>query len=136
MKLLIVTSLKPYGVIEGWLKEGDKNGVVSCNSCTSVCETVGRIGMDEMSDRLRDDGYSIVDEDLLPMCCNLDTVSKAEYEGDILIVLACDAGVYTLEKLYPDKKIIAVLNTIGLGARGDRGIIYMISSSKNLETMV
>lgn len=82
--------------------------------------------MDEWADRLRDDGFSVVDEDLLPMCCNLDTVSKQEYDGDILIVLACDAGVYTLQKLYPEKKVIAALNTIGLGARGAKGIIYMM----------
>jgi hypothetical protein len=123
---MIVTSLKPYGVIEGWLQEGDRVGVVSCNSCARVCETGGRIGMDEMAVRLRDDGFSVVDEDLLPMCCNLDTVSKAEYAGDVLVVLACDSGVYTLEKLYPEKKVIAALNTIGLGARGASGIIYMM----------
>ncbi len=123
---MIVTSTKPYGVIEGWLQKEDKVGVVSCNSCARICETGGRIGMDEMADRLRDDGFSVVDEDLLPMCCNLDTVSKAEYDGDVLVILACESGVYTLEKLYPDKKVIAALNTIGLGARGASGIIYMM----------
>lgn len=123
---MIVTSLKPYGVIEGWLHEEDKIGVVSCNSCARACETGGTICMDEMADRLKEDGYTVVDKDLLPMCCNLDTVSKAEYEGDILVVLACDAGVYTLQKLYPNKRIIAALNTIGLGARGAGGIIYMM----------
>jgi hypothetical protein len=123
---MIVTSTKPYGVIEGWLQKEDKVGVVSCNSCARICETGGRIGMDEMADRLRDDGFSVVDEDLLPMCCNLDTVSKAEYDGDTLVILACESGVYTLEKLYPDKKVIAALNTIGLGARGASGIIYMM----------
>jgi len=123
---VIITSLKPYEVIEGWLNEGDKIGVVACNSYARVCETGGRISMDEMADRLRDDGFDVVDEDLLPMCCNLDTVSKVEYDGEVLIILACDAGVYTLQKLYPDKKVIAALNTIGLGARGAKGIIYMM----------
>jgi hypothetical protein len=123
---MIVTSLKPYGVIEGWLQRGDNVGVVSCDSCARICETGGRIGMDEMADRLREDGFSVVDEDLLPMCCNLDAVSKAEYDGDTLVILACESGVYTLEKLYPDKKVIAALNTIGLGARGASGIIYMM----------
>ncbi len=123
---MIITSTKPYGVIEGWLNEGDKVGVVSCNSCARICETGGRISMDEMADRLRDDGFSVVDEDLLPMCCNLEAVSKAEYDGDTLVILACDAGVYTLQKLYPEKKVIAALNTIGLGARGASGVIYMM----------
>ncbi len=124
--MMIITSLKPYGVIEGWLHEGDRIGIVSCYSCARACETGGRICMDSMANRLTKDGYTVVDKDLLPMCCNLDTVSKAEYHGDILIVLACDAGVYTLQKLYPNKRILAALNTIGLGARSTSGIIYMI----------
>ena len=124
--VMIVTSSKPYGVIQGWLHEGDKIGIVSCNSCARICETGGRISMEETAERLTDDGFSVIDKDLLPMCCNLDTVSKAEYFGDVLVVLACDAGVYTLQKLYPDKRILAALNTIGLGARGASGIIYMM----------
>ena len=123
---MIVTSCKPYGVIRGLLKEGDKIGVVACNSCARACETGGRIKMDEMADRLRNDGFSVVDEDLIPMCCNLDLVRKPEYDGDILIVLACDAGVYTLNKLCPEKKTVAALDTMGLGARDGKGTIYLM----------
>lgn len=123
---MIVTSCKPYGIIKGLLKEGDKIGVVSCNSCVRACETGGRIKMDEMADRLRKDGFAVVDEDLIPMCCNLDLVRKPNYDGDILIVLACDAGVYTLNKLLPEKNVIAALDTMGLGARDGKGTIYLM----------
>ena len=123
---MIVTSCKPYGVIRGLLTEGDKIGVVACNSCARACETGGRKKMDEMAGRLRNDGFSVVDADLISMACNLDLVRKPEYAGDVLVVLACDAGVYTLNKLFPDKKAIAALDTMGLGARDGKGTIYVM----------
>jgi hypothetical protein len=123
---MIVTSSKPYGIIRGLLEEGDKIGVVSCNSCVRACETGGREPMDHMADRLRNDGFAVVDEDLIPMCCDLDLVRKPNYDGDILIVLACDAGVDTLKKLFPKKTVVAALDTMGLGARDGKGTIYLI----------
>ena len=123
---MIITSFKPYGVIKGLLEEGATIGVVSCNSCARACETGGREKMCEMAERLKKDGFTVVDEDLIPMCCNLDLVKKPEYVGEILIVLACDAGVYTLNKLLPEKKTIAALDTMGLGARDSKGTIYIM----------
>lgn len=43
-----------------------------------------------------------------------------------MIVLACDAGVFTLHKLFPEKKTIAANDTIGLGARDGKGTIYLM----------
>ena len=51
---------------------------------------------------------------------------KPKYDGNVLIVLACDAGVYTLNKLLPEKKTIAALDTMGLGARDGKGTIYLM----------
>ncbi len=82
--------------------------------------------MEEVATRLRKDGFTVVDEDLIPMCCNIDLVKKPQYEGDVLIVLACDAGVYTLNKLFPEKKTIAANDTMGLGARDGKGTIYIM----------
>ena len=123
---MIITSCKPYGVIMGLLRKGEKIGVVACNSCARACETGGRVKMDEVAERLKGDGFAVVDEDLIPMCCNLDLVRKPEYEGDVLIVLACDAGVFTLNKLFPEKKAIAANDTMGLGARDGKGTIYLM----------
>ena len=82
--------------------------------------------MYEMVERLKKDGFDVVDEDLIPMCCNIDLVKKPEYAGDTLIVLACDAGVYTLNKLLPDKKTVTALDTMGLGSRDGKGTIYLM----------
>ena len=105
---MIVTSSKPYGVIRGMLRKWRKNEIISCNSCARACETGGRKKMEELAERLKKDGYKIVDTNLVPMACNIDLVKKPDYEGDVLVILACDAGVYTYQALFPFKQIFPV----------------------------
>lgn len=126
MRALIVTFTKPYRLVKGFIEKGETIGVVSCNSCVRACETGGRKCMEELSERLKADGYTVVDEDLIPMACNIALVKKPVYEGDVLVVLACEAGVFSLKKLFPDKKIIAALETRGLGARDVNNTIYLM----------
>jgi ferredoxin len=123
---MIVTSSKPYGIIKGMLKKWKKTGIVSCNSCARVCETGGRKKMEELAERLKMDGYDIVDTALVPMTCNLDLAKKPGYQADVLVVLDCDYGVYTLQTLFPSKKIVPALNTIGIGARDGQGNIFLM----------
>ena len=123
---MIVTSMKPYGIIKGMLKKWKKNGIISCNSCARACETGGRKKMEELAERLKKDGYEVVDTHLVPMACNLTLVKKPEYQSDVLVILACDAGVLTYQTLFPSKQIIPALNTHGLGARDNQGNIYLM----------
>jgi hypothetical protein len=53
-------------------------------------------------------------------------VKKPNYEADVLIILACDSGVYTYESLFPTKKIVPALNTIGIGARDGTGNLFLM----------
>ena len=81
--------------------------------------------MEELAERLRSDGYEVVDTELVPMACNIDLVKKPEYEADMLIALACDSGVCTIQSLFPDKIVIPALETIGLGSRDRQGNIFI-----------
>ncbi len=123
---MIITSSKPYGVIKGMLKKWKKTGIVSCNSCARACETGGRKKMEELAERLKNDGFEVVDTDLVPMACDIDLVKRPEYDGDVLVILGCDAGVFTYQTLFPAKKIVPALNTIGLGARDRQGNIFLM----------
>jgi hypothetical protein len=123
---MIVTSCKPYGVVRGMLKKWKKIGIVSCNSCARACETGGKEKMDELAERLRKDGFEVVDTELVPMACNVDAVKKPEYHGDFLVVLACDSGVCTLQSLFPTKIVVPALDTIGIGARDVQGNIFIM----------
>ena len=123
---MIVTSLKPYGIIRGMLRKWKTVGVVSCNSCARACETGGKEKMEELANRLRQDGFQVVDTELLPMACNIDAAKKPSYQADYLVVLACDSGVCTLQSLFPSKVAVSALDTIGLGARDVQGNIFLM----------
>ena len=123
---MIVTSSKPYGVIRGMLKKWKKVGIVSCNSCARACETGGKEKMEELAARLKQDGFDVVDTELLPMACNIDSAKKPNYQADYLIALACDSGVCTLQSLFPNKIVVPALDTIGLGARDVQGNIFIM----------
>jgi hypothetical protein len=123
---MIVTSFRPYGIIKGMLRKWKKIGIISCNSCARACETGGRQKMEELAERLKKDGYEVVSTDLIPMACNVDLVKKPNYEADVLIILACDSGVYTYESLFPTKKIVPALNTVGIGARDGTGNLFLM----------
>ena len=123
---MIVMSCKPYEIIKGNLKKWKKIGIISYNTCARACETGGKEKMEELAERLKVDGYNVVDTTLIPMACNLDLAKKPELTSDVLVVLACDSGVYTFATLYPSKKVVAANNTLGVGARDGQGNLYIM----------
>ncbi len=123
---MIVTSLKPYGMIRGMLRKWKSVGIVSCNSCARVCETGGKEKMEELANRLKQDGFQVTDTELLPMACNIDAAKKPDYKADYLVILACDSGVCTLQSLFPNKVVVPALDTIGIGARDVQGNIFLM----------
>ena len=114
-------------MIKSKLNKKDKIGIVSCNSCARMCETGGKKAMRKLAERLKKDGFNVVDTDLIGIACDFDRLKKEELNGNVTIVLACDAGVYNLKKLFPKRKIIAALNTVGLGAWDQKGNIVLVS---------
>jgi hypothetical protein len=123
---MIVTNSKPYGVVKGMLKKWKKIGIISCNSCARVCETGGRKKLEEMTERLKNDGFEVVDSELVAMACMVDLVKKHDYQADILLVLACDSGVCTAQSLFPDKMVFPANDTVGLGAQDRQGNIFIM----------
>ena len=69
-----------------------------------------------LAERLKKDKYNVVDTDLIGAPCMINQLKKDELNGDATIILACVSGVYNLKKLFPKKKIISGLETIGLAA--------------------
>jgi len=118
--------MKSYGVIRGSIRSWKKVGLISCNSCARICETGGQKRLDELSERLKSDGFNVVGADLVPMVCNIDAVTRRSYDGDYLVILACDSGVYTVQSLFPNKMVVPACNTMGLGARDGQGNIFIM----------
>ena len=121
-----MTYSKPYGIVRGMLKKWKKIGIVSCNSCARACETGGKEKMDELAARLKQDGYEVVETELLPMACNVDAAKRTDFKADMLIILACDSGVLTVQSLFPSKTVVSALDTVGIGARDAQGNIFLM----------
>lgn len=127
---MIITELKPYGLLKSQLNKKDKIGIVSCNVCAFMCETGGEKEMKNLANRLKKDGFNVVDMDLIGSACNYDQLKKNELHGTLTIVLACDAGIYNLKKMFPKRKIIGALDTIGLGAFDNKGNLTLVREFK------
>ena len=125
---MVITETKPYGMIRHQLKKSDKIGIVACNACAKLCGTGGEEAAKALAAKLKKDGFNVVDQDLIGKPCYYEELKlkKSELHGDITIVLACDAGVYHLRKLFPKRKIIAGLDTIGIGAWDKEGNIILV----------
>jgi len=113
---MIVTKSKPYSEIKSELKKSDKIGIISCNVCARLCGTGGEKVMQNLANKLKKDGYNIVDVDLIGTPCDYELLNKSQLHGNVQIVLACDAGVYNLKKLFPKHKIVGANKTLGVGA--------------------
>jgi len=127
---MIITEMKPYGLIKSQLNKKDEIGIVSCNSCPRICETGGEKEMKKLAKRLKKEGFNVVDMDLIGRACDFDQLKKDELHGTATIVLACDAGIYNLHKLFPKRKIIEALDTIGLGAFDAQGNLTLVKKIK------
>jgi len=123
---MTITESKPYGIIKAQLNKKDKIGLVSCNSCVRFCETGGEEKMQEMSERLKKDGFEVVDIDLIGVACDLNQVKKETFDGDVIIVFGCDAATYNVKKLVNNKKVLNALDTIGIGTRDKEGNLSLV----------
>ena len=124
---MIITCSYPYGIIKGMLNKWKKIGIVACNSCAKVCETGGKEAMEKLAERLRADGFEVIEEQVVPMACMIDLAKKHDYQADILIMLACKSGLITFQEIFPRIKIISGTVTVGIGARGQNGLYIMKS---------
>ena len=119
---MIVTKVLPYSIIKRQLKKSDKIGIISCNACARLCGTGGEKVMLQLARRLEKDGFNIIDTDLIGTPCNYALLNKSQLHGNVQILLACDAGLYNLKKLFPKHEIILANETLGVGAHDGKKI--------------
>lgn len=124
---MIITCSYPYGIIKAQLKKYKKIAIVACNSCAKACETGGPEAMEKLAERLRADGFDVMEEEIVPLACMIDLAKKHDYKADILVILGCKSGVITFQENFPKKTIIPGTVTIGIGARGTNGLYVMRS---------
>jgi len=128
---MIITKSLPYKKIKRHLKKTDRIGIISCNACARICKTGGETAMRKLAEKLEKDKFNIVDMDLIGAPCDFSQLNKSQLHGNVQIVLACDAGIYNLKRIFPKHKIIPALKTIGLGSFDHKGHINLVEKIKN-----
>lgn len=123
---MIITENLPFGVIKNQLKKTDKISIVSCNTCARMCETGGEEAIKKTDGRLKKEGFNVVDTNIVAVGCDMDQVKRIKVSGNVILVLACDAGAYALKKMFSKKKIILALDTVGLAAWNEKGNMTMV----------
>ncbi len=114
-----------YETLKKELSPDDKIIVFSCNNCAKKCKGLGgRPGLKALGDKLDADGFNVVRRELCGVACSLDLIrrraneesTKASFEeATVIIPLSCEDGERALPAVFPDKKIIKVTKTLGIG---------------------
>ena len=114
-----------YEMLKKELRSEDKIVIFSCNNCAKKCKGLGgRPGMKSLGDKLEADGFNILHRELCGVACSLDLLRKRAKEeatraifeeADVIIPLSCEDGEKALMVVFPDKRIIPVTKTLGIG---------------------
>lgn len=126
--IMIVTQSRPYEDIKAELDKEKTIGIVSCNTCVRFCQTGGRDVMEELSQKLKEDGFKVVDTDLIGAPCMFQELMANQLRAEITIVLACKSGFHNLHQAFPNKKLVEGLKTIGLGAIDKNGKVGVVAA--------
>ncbi len=123
---MLVSELKPFDEIVGYLDGEDRVFIVGCKGCAEVCQTGGEAQVLEMKQQLEQAGKTVTGHTVVDLLCDKALVKlrlKAREEdvlaADSLLVMTCGIGVQATAAVV-NKITHPACNTINLGgARGE-----------------
>lgn len=127
---MIVAKRKPFAEIKAMIDGYEKILLVGCGTCVAVClaggeKQVGILGAQlRMAFRLENHNV-VINEVTLERQCDrefLETLAKRVNDYDVLVSMACGAGVQYLAELYTHKPIFPALNTNFIGVAEGPGV--------------
>lgn len=126
-----IVELRPYGLIKSKLRKRDNISIALCTTCPSYMD-IGKKEMKKLAERLEKDGFSVLNMEVTPVACSFPVLEKNQksLKGKTILVLGCDAHVYNLKRLFPHRKIVPALTTLGLGAIDGDGSLHLIKKHK------
>ena len=126
---MIVAEKKSIDEIKEMLKGFKKVLNVGCGGCTSICLSGGQKEVNLLNDELKNafnlDQISIqIDEFTVERQCNADFYPDLDERAktyEVLLSMACGAGVQFLAERHPEKPVFPALNTVFVGVARDIG---------------
>jgi ferredoxin len=128
---MIVAERKPMEEILAMIEAFDRILVLGCKSCTAVCGAGGSKEVEALSTLIREDrkekGKAVETlEASTGLQCDPKSVrpvlEKRANQYDVVLSMACGAGVQTVVKLFPDLRVLPALNTNFIGMAEERGV--------------
>lgn len=127
---MIVAERKDFGEITEAVKDFRRVLVVGCGTCVAVCLTGGEKEAGILAAQLNIAAQMAEREQVFDTACVerqcdrefLDELAYLVPEYDALLSLACGAGIQFLAERYPDKPVLAGVDTTFIGVNEDVGV--------------
>lgn len=126
---MVITKARKYEEIKSQLTTSDKIWVMSCNSCVRYTGTGGEKKLQQMAQKLKQDGFQVAGTTLLGVAC-MKGVVREKIEADTVIMLSCDAGAFNINQALIPKKLVKALVTLGIGVWDLRGNYTLVKKFK------
>lgn len=115
-----------YEALKALLRPEDSIVILSCDSCARLSDGLGgEQGLNSLADKLTADGLDVLHRELLPVACSAEqlkerlqdeSMRELLVEADVVIPLACQAGLKELGEILPGTRILHVTKTLGSGS--------------------
>lgn len=122
---MIVSEMKPWEEIAGYLEKDKKVFLVGCKGCAEASHTGGEPQVKQMKNKLESAGKTVSGYAVVDILCNKALVNlslknheKEVKSADSLLIMTCGIGVQATAAVV-DKVVHPACNTINLG--GSRG---------------
>jgi ferredoxin len=127
---MIVADRKPFEEIKTMLEGYTKILILGCGTCVSVCMAGGEKEVELLASQLRlacaeEDRDVQVDEATIQRQCDreyFDSIKDRIDQYDVILSMACGAGVQLAGELYEAKVVLPALNTTFIGIAQGEGI--------------
>lgn len=127
---MIVGQRKPFDEIKSYVDGCQKILVLGCGTCVAVCMAGGEKEVQILASELRiafkKEGEDVqVDEETILRQCDreyFDALKDRVDRYDVVISMACGAGVQLAAELFPQRVVVPALNTTFIGVAEREGV--------------
>jgi len=115
-----ITQQKPDEELERLLEDLRRVFIIGCGTCVTLTSTGGIHQVEEMKEKLIENGRMVTGHVVLPVACdNMSGDALNEYgqqieQADVLLIMTCAFGVQTIAKQMK-KIVVPALDTLFIG---------------------
>jgi hypothetical protein len=126
-----ITRQKPFEEILSQLDNLDKVFIIGCGTCTTMSKTGGKDEVNELKQKLQDEGKLITGWMVVPTACdemteiNVEEYHEAIKNADCILVTSCALGVHRISG-YLKKPAIPAVDTLFIGMEDEPGYFYEV----------